>query len=80
MKRRSFLAALFAAPMVPAVAKIAATPQVDMPADMPPVPLIFENGGAVMSVAEIGQVRAGRLVSSNGCVFDLAAGKMTFRA
>lgn len=80
MKRRSFLAALFAAPIVTAVAKaVEAQPTVEGPADMPPVPLIFENGRLNMSVAEIGQVRAGRLLSSNGFVIDLAAGKMTFR-
>ncbi|WP_313666082.1 hypothetical protein [Shinella sp.] len=81
MKRRSFLAALFAVPIVPTVARaIEAQPTVDVPADMSHLPLIFEGGELKMSVAEIGQVRAGRLLSSNGFVIDLAAGKMTFKA
>lgn len=84
MKRRSFLAALFAAPMVPAVAKLAEGPD---PVEalpevvLPETPLIYEGGVLKLNTACLGQVRGGRIVSHDGrSVFDLGAGTFTIRA
>lgn len=86
MKRRSFLAALFAAPMVPAVAKAMGQPH--EPAPLPDVPLydprqhtmVFEDGVLKLQSANIHQVTAGVIrTRDSNMVIDLANGCMTFK-
>ncbi|WP_411036167.1 hypothetical protein [Shinella sp. BYT-45] len=71
MKRRSFLAAFFAAPIIPAVAKIAETPSEAMKR-------IAEDEKMALKVADIGHGKAGRITSPGGAVVDLDAGTIMF--
>ncbi len=83
MKRRSFLAALFAAPIVPAIAKaVEAQPEeVHEALEIKGPPFVFENGEMKLNMANIDHVSAGILHSADRRVtFDIGAGKMTFRA
>lgn len=85
MKRRSFLAALFAAPMVPVAAKA-----IEPPADFVELkgaplydprtdPMIFEDGVLKLQDANIGQVTAGTIRSGNGkMLVDLTNGSIRF--
>ncbi|MGX5719937.1 hypothetical protein [Shinella zoogloeoides] len=83
MKRRSFLAALFVAPIVSATARAVE----DQPEEGPETveikgpPFVFENGEMKLNMADIGHVSAGFMHSDNRrATFDIGAGKMTFRA
>ena len=89
MKRRSFLAALFVAPMVPVAAKaMEAPPQIDATSfyvvdGADGLPLVFENGVLKLKSANVGQVTAGVIRSRGGkgnMVIDLGGGSMTIRS
>jgi hypothetical protein len=76
MKRRSLLAALFAAPIIPAVAK-AAAPRLGMEAPEQH-PFEFESGLIRMHAADISEIEAGALRSADRRMsVDLAAGHVT---
>ena len=86
MKRRSFLAALFAAPMVPVVAKaIEAVPPTDVPTSEAvdgagSLPLVFEDGTLKLQSANLNQVTAGIIRTRDGkTVIDLGSGCITFK-
>lgn len=75
MRRRSFLAALFAAPIVPAVTTLSEAVEAQA------ARRVAADDKLALKVGHIGQVRAGRLVSSSGgLVIDLSAGEMTLKA
>lgn len=79
MKRRSFLAALFAAPMVPAVVKAG---EEAVPFAVGKIRFSQEKDGHLsLNAANLGEVATGRILSADGrSVFDLGAGTFTIRA
>lgn len=78
MKRRSFLAALFAAPAAAAVVPV--KPSIP-PGLLPKNPTRPTPRAADLTVANIGQVHAGVIRSADGgMVIDVAAGHIFLRA
>lgn len=78
MKRRSFLAALFAAPAAAAVVHV--RPSIP-PKTLPEPPFRATATGPVLSVANIGQVHAGVIRSADGgMVIDLGRGHILLRS
>ena len=66
MKRRSFLAALFAAPSIPVVAKV--LPPADPSAEARlagDLPFVFKGGHLEMAAADVGMITAGTMRFGN---------------
>ncbi len=82
MKRRSFLAALFAAPAAAAVASTSestshSNQSVD---DAPSSPFVLDESGMRLAVANIGPVHAGVLGYPCGSMIDLNSGRIFIKS